>query len=77
MFRKGRISTWRHMLEATPTPPVDAGSAQDREDAERYRFLKDNIQEGYELPGAYYIDDGDTSSWDKTIDAARAAKEQP
>jgi hypothetical protein len=52
-----------------------ATSTQDREDAERYRWLKANIEEGYELPGAYYIDDGDTSNWDKTIDAARAAKE--
>ncbi|KVP62165.1 hypothetical protein [Burkholderia ubonensis] len=37
--------------------------------ADRYRYARDNIQEGHELPGGYWLSDtGD--AWDKTIDAA-------
>lgn len=39
-------------------------------DAERYRWLRENIQPDYNLPGEYYLCDEDTSTWDGTIDAA-------
>ena len=41
-----------------------------RKDAQRYRWLKANIQDDYALPGGYYIPDEDTETWDKTVDAA-------
>lgn len=36
-------------------------------DAEMYRWLKANIRAGNELPGSFYLDAEDTSSWDRTI----------
>ncbi|MFT0533972.1 hypothetical protein ACMHYJ_14255 [Castellaniella hirudinis] len=45
-----------------------------RKDAERYRWLKANIQDDYTLPGGYYIPDEDTGTWDKTVDTAMEQK---
>jgi len=45
-----------------------------KRDAGRYRWLKANIQDGYGLPGGYYIPDEDTHTWDKTIGAAMKQK---
>lgn len=50
--------------------PIPA-SAGDERDAALYRWLKANIRPGYELPGGYYIDDENTDSWDRTIEAAK------
>lgn len=41
-----------------------------RKDAERYRWLKENIMEQYNLPGSYYLPDDAPEVWDRTIDAA-------
>lgn len=46
-----------------------------REDAERYRFARESIQESYALPGGFYLSESGGESWDKTIDAARREKE--
>ncbi|CUJ30080.1 hypothetical protein HGQ98_01750 [Achromobacter ruhlandii] len=48
-----------------------AAAASDTRDASFYRWLKANMRPGYELPGGYYIDDEDTESWDRTIEAAK------
>jgi hypothetical protein len=77
LYSRSTLGIWFDVLAAAPTPPaVEQPSAQDREDAERYRWLKANIKEEYELPGGYYIPDEDTDSWNKTIDAARAAAKE-
>jgi hypothetical protein len=44
-------------------------------DAERYRFARENIREGHELPGSFYLSDSG-AGWDKTIDAALANQKQ-
>lgn len=54
---------------ALQSPEVQAW----KRDAELYRWVKNNIKEGYEFDGGYYISDEDTSNWDRTI---RAAMEQ-
>ncbi len=69
--------TQRQIIEAAERRGYERAEAENvgyRTDAERYRWLKENIELGYELPGGYYIPDEDTDTWDKTIDAARAAK---
>ncbi|WP_447988308.1 hypothetical protein [Achromobacter spanius] len=43
------------------------GNAQD---AERYRWLRDNIQPDHDMPGGFWLSDTGGDSWDKTIDAA-------
>lgn len=44
---------------------------QDKIDAERYRFIRDNIREDHALPGGYYLTDKRSKiGWDKTIDTA-------
>lgn len=45
-------------------------NAELRKDAERYRFIKAAVCEGYELPGGYYLADDETTNWDRTIDAS-------
>lgn len=40
-----------------------------RKDAERYRWVKANLQANYDLPGIYYLPD-ETYMWDATVDAA-------
>lgn len=55
-------------IKALPAATPVSGDARD---ASLYRWLKTNIQPGYELPGGFYIDDEDTESWDRTIEAAQ------
>ncbi|KWE66105.1 hypothetical protein WL77_15020 [Burkholderia ubonensis] len=51
-----------------PEPRTNA-TDDDKLCADRYRYARDNIQDGHELPGGYWLSDtGD--AWDKTIDAA-------
>lgn len=63
-----------------PVSPDEVGSflsdegQEYREDAERYRFARENVQEGYALPGGFYLSEKGGDSWDKTIDAARREK---
>jgi hypothetical protein len=45
---------------------------EDKRDARRYRFIRDNIQKDHDLPGGFYLCDEGGISWDKTIDAAMA-----
>ncbi|WP_232341272.1 dATP/dGTP pyrophosphohydrolase domain-containing protein [Burkholderia pseudomallei] len=53
--------------------PHDEVTDDDKLCADRYRYARDNIQEGHELPGGYWLSDtGD--AWDKTIDEARAGE---
>ena len=40
-----------------------------QKDADRYRWLKANIREGYEFGSGYYLSD-ESDGWDKTIDKA-------
>lgn len=60
-----------------PVSPDEVGSflsdegQEYREDAERYRFARESIQEGYAFPGGFYLSESGGESWDKTIDAAR------
>ena len=64
-----------------PVSPDEVGSflsdegQEYREDAERYRFARESIQESYALPGGFYLSESGGESWDKTIDAARREKE--
>jgi len=97
---KGTRATliYRAFLEAAPTPPAvdqpsipetpdsskSVSSAQDREDAERYRYLRTENAKPYEIDGclAVVYDDEKGGTWvgcdlDAAIDAARSAKEQP
>ncbi|MGU7780696.1 hypothetical protein [Burkholderia sp. PU8-34] len=63
--------------QAGAAPPESCAAATDDDKlcAERYRYARDNIQEGHELPGGYWL--GDTGdAWDKTIDAVRAGESQ-
>ena len=61
----------------TPEQPLYLHSSGDAKDAERYRWIKLNIYDGYNLPGHFYLCDTDTSGWDITIDAAiEASKEK-
>ncbi|MBN3816792.1 hypothetical protein G3N57_09300 [Paraburkholderia sp. Se-20369] len=60
-----------HAAHSDTDQPAPRGNAtdDDRLCADRYRYARDNIQEGHELPGGYWLSDtGD--AWDKTIDAA-------
>ena len=60
-----------------PVSPDEVGSflsdegQEYREDAERYRFARESIQEGYAFPGGFYLSESGGESWDNTIDAAR------
>ena len=51
----------------TPEAPADLN-------AQRWLWVQENIRDGYELPGGFYLPDHDTSTWDRTVDAARAAQ---
>ncbi|MGU7779921.1 hypothetical protein [Burkholderia sp. PU8-34] len=64
----------RNMVDARavgqPEPRAEV-TDDDKVCAARYRYARDNIWEGHELPGGYWLSDtGD--EWDKAIDAARA-----
>lgn len=65
----GKIANQIDDLLAQSTTAV----TEDAQDAERYRFARDNIREDHALPGGFYLTDkGAKKSWDKTIDAACA-----
>ena len=44
-------------------------------DAERYRWLKANIRDGYSFGRGYYLSD-ESDGWDRTVDAAIAAQKE-
>ncbi len=63
----------RDYLAAAPSAPGTPEAPADP-NAQRWLWVQDNIRDGYELPGGFYLPDHDTSSWDRTVDAARAAQ---
>lgn len=73
-------ATYAAMLSSAPTPPaVEQPSAQDREDAQRWRTAsKLAVRTADALGPVYRIDIRAVSfSLLQSIDAARSAKEQP
>ena len=76
----GEIEARAKTDDLLPVSPDEVGSflsdegQEYREDAERYRFARESIQEGYVLPGGFYLSESGGESWDKTIDAARREK---
>lgn len=76
----GEIEARAKTDDLLPVSPDEVGSflsdegQEYREDAERYRFARESIQEGYAFPGGFYLSESGGESWDKTIDAARREK---